>query len=90
MREAERIADLHRRAFDGDSWHGPHVFEILEGIDAARAARKPVAGAHSVWEVGLHMRAWEVVVVRRLGGEIVELPVAQAWPRVADPSAAAW
>ncbi|HKA59078.1 MAG TPA: hypothetical protein VKD28_10730 [Gemmatimonadales bacterium] len=22
MSEANRIADLHRRAFDGDSWHG--------------------------------------------------------------------
>lgn len=90
MREAERIADLHRRAFDGDSWHGPHVFEILEGVDAARAARNPVAGAHGVWEIVLHLRAWEDVVLRRLRGEIVELTEAQDWPRAADPSEAAW
>ncbi|HYJ32947.1 MAG TPA: DinB family protein [Candidatus Binatia bacterium] len=90
MSEAERIADLHRRAFDGDSWHGPHVFEILEGVDAARAARKPVARAHSAWEIVLHMRAWEDIVLRRLRGEVVEPTDAEDWPRVADPGAAAW
>jgi uncharacterized damage-inducible protein DinB len=90
MREAERIADLHRRAFDGGSWHGPHVFEILEGVDAVRAARRPIAGAHSVWEIVLHMRAWEDVVLRRLRGEPVEPTDAEDWPPVSDASAKAW
>ena len=90
MREAERIADLHRRAFDGDSWHGPHVFEILEGVDAGRAGRKPLGGAHSVWEIVIHMRAWEEIVLRRLRGEVVEPTDAEDWPPVAGSDAAAW
>jgi hypothetical protein len=90
MREAERIADLHRRAFDGDSWHGPHVFQILEGVDAPRAARTSIAGAHSVWEVVLHLRAWEEIVTRRLRDEIVEPTDAEDWPPVGDPSPERW
>lgn len=90
MSEAERIADLHRRAFDGDSWHGSHVFEILEGVDAPRASRQPMPGAHSVWEIVLHMRAWESIVLRRLRGQLVEPTDAEDWPPVADPTPASW
>lgn len=90
MREAERIADLHRRAFDGESWHGPHVFDVLEGITAARAAEKPLPGAHSAWEIVLHIRAWESIVLRRLRGEIVNPTDEEDWPAVANPTPAAW
>ena len=90
MSEAERIANLHRCAFDGFSWHGPHVFEVLEGVDAARAARKPANGAHSIWEIVLHIRAWEEIVLRRLRGELVEPKTEQDWPPVAGSGEGAW
>jgi uncharacterized damage-inducible protein DinB len=84
MSEAKRIADLHRRAFDGDSWHGPHVFEVLEGVDAARALRKPIPSAHSIWEIVLHIRVEEEIVLRLLQGGRVEQPtLEQDWPPVA-------
>jgi len=90
MGEAERIADLHRRAFDGDSWHGSHVFEILEGVDAVRAQMRPIAGAHSIWEIVLHLRAWEAIVLRRLRGESVNPTDTEDWPPVTETSANAW
>ena len=84
MSEAKRIADLHRRAFDGDSWHGPHVFDVLEGVDAARASRKPAQGAHSIWEIVLHIRVQEEIVLRLLEGGRVQHPTPeQDWPPVA-------
>ena len=90
MNEAPRIADQHRRAFDGSAWHGPAVFEVLAGVSATRAAAKPVKGAHSIWELVLHIRAWEGVVHERLRGRTVNLSPAQDWPAVKDKSPAAW
>jgi hypothetical protein len=85
MSEAKRIADLHRRAFDGDSWHGPHVFDVLDGVDAARASRKPIQSAHSIWEIVLHIRVEEEIVLRLLKGARVQQPTPeQDWPPAAS------
>jgi len=90
MSEASRIADQLRRAFDGDAWHGDSLFEILKGVTAARAAARPIAGAHSIWELVLHIAAWDGAVLRRLGGDAVELSDAENFPPVMDLSEAAW
>jgi uncharacterized damage-inducible protein DinB len=84
MSEAKRIADLHRRAYEGDSWHGPHVFEVLDGVDASRASRKPIESAHSIWEIVLHIRVEEEIVLRLLEGGRVQQPTQeQDWPPAA-------
>jgi uncharacterized damage-inducible protein DinB len=67
------IVDQLRRAFDGDAWHGPALMEILDGIDAKTAASHPVSAAHSIWELVLHVGAWEQVVTRRIQGEPLTL-----------------
>jgi len=90
MSEASRIADQLRRAFDGDPWHGDSLVEILKGVTAARAAARPIAGAHSIWELVLHIAAWDGAVLRRLGGDAVELSDAENFPPVMDLSEAAW
>jgi len=90
MSEADRIADQLRRAFDGEAWHGDSVFEILEGITAAQAAARPIAGAHTIWELVLHIAAWDGAVLRRLGGAAVELSDAENFPAVTDTSEEAW
>jgi hypothetical protein len=58
MKETERIRDQLHRAFAGDAWHGPSVLEILENVTASQAATRPIAGAHSIWELVLHIKAW--------------------------------
>ncbi len=88
--ETARIADQLRRAFDGDAWHGDSVVEILEGVTAAQAAAHPIAHAHSIWELALHIAAWDGAVLRRLGGGAVELSDAENFPAVTDGSEAAW
>jgi uncharacterized damage-inducible protein DinB len=90
MSEASRIADQLRRAFDGDAWHGDSVLEILNGVTAAQAAARPVTHAHSIWELVLHIAAWDGAVLRRLGGAAVELADAENFPPVKDTSEAAW
>ena len=64
--DVEFLADQIRRAFRGESWHGPSVLEVLAGVSAEDAAAHPIAGAHSIWEIVLHIRAWERVALRRI------------------------
>jgi uncharacterized damage-inducible protein DinB len=90
MSEAARIADQLRRAFDGEAWHGDSVFEILNGVTAAQAATHPIKNAHSVWELVLHIAAWDGAVLRRMGGVAVTLSDAENFPEVKDASNAAW
>ena len=88
--EVGRIEDQLKRAYEGGAWHGPALLETLQGVTAAKAAAKPLPGAHSVWEIVLHVAAWEDVVRRRLGGEPVELSDAEDWPAVRETGDAAW
>jgi uncharacterized damage-inducible protein DinB len=90
MTEATRIADQLRRAFGGEAWHGDSVFEILDGVTAAQAAAHPIKNAHSIWELVLHIAAWDGAVLRRLGGVSVELSDAENFPQVTDASETAW
>jgi uncharacterized damage-inducible protein DinB len=90
MSESSRIADQLRRAFDGEAWHGDSLFEILKGVSAKQAAARPVANAHSIWELVLHIAAWDGAVLRRFGGVVVELSDAENFPHVTDEGEAAW
>jgi uncharacterized damage-inducible protein DinB len=90
MTETERIEDQLRRAFEGEAWHGPSVQEVLAGVSAGQAAMRPLDNAHSIWEIVLHLSAWDGVVRRRLEGERVDTPAEVDWPPVTDTSEAAW
>jgi uncharacterized damage-inducible protein DinB len=88
--EASRIAAQLRHAFDGSAWHGPALLELLEEVDAMTAAAKPVANVHSIWELVLHIAAWDEAVRRRIGGTKLQLTGLQNFPRVPKPTRAAW
>lgn len=91
MKEIERIADQLKRASEGDAWHGPAVMELLAGITAQQAAAHPLkGGAHSIWELVLHITTWERAVLRRLQGERVEPSTEEDWPAVGETSDEAW
>lgn len=88
--ESARIADQLRRAFEGDAWHGPALLELLDDVDAATAAAKPLPEVHSIWELVLHIAAWDGAACRRLAGE-KEQPTGTAnFPVVPKPTQAAW
>lgn len=89
MTEVERIVDQLRRAFAGEAWHGPAVVEILQEITAPQAAARPYNGVHSIWEIVLHIAAWERAVRRRLAGDRAQLS-AEDWPVVSETDEQAW
>ncbi len=88
--EVERIRDQFRRAFNGEAWHGPSVMALLDGVTAQQAAAHPIPGAHSIWELTLHIAAWERACLRRLQGDPAQLTDAEDWQPVNDTSDAAW
>jgi uncharacterized damage-inducible protein DinB len=90
MTEIERIADQLKRAFEGEAWHGPSIQEALAGVTAEQATARPLAHAHTIWEIVLHLAAWDGVVRRRLEDEQVDNPDEGDWPLVKDRSEAAW
>jgi uncharacterized damage-inducible protein DinB len=90
MKETDRIRDQLKRAFAGGAWHGPGVLEILENVTASQAAAHPIAGAHSIWELVLHIKAWEDACRRRLTGDRAELSDEEDWPPINETSDKAW
>jgi uncharacterized damage-inducible protein DinB len=88
--EAARIADQLQRAFEGEAWHGDSLLEILKGVSAEQAAARPIKNGHTIWELVLHIAAWDGAVRRRMGGVAVKLTDAENFPPVANTNEAAW
>jgi uncharacterized damage-inducible protein DinB len=88
--EKERIIDQYKRAFDGGAWHGPSIMEILQGVTATQASAHPIPGAHSIWELVLHIAAWDKACTRRLGGDRAQLSDEENWTTINDFSEDAW
>ena len=90
MSEIERITDQAQKMFISDAWHGPSILEVLAGVDANLAAAHPIPGAHSIWELVLHLTATQAVLLRRIHGESAGLKEEEFWPPVPPVSDAAW
>jgi len=92
MTEIERILDQLKRAYEGGAWHGPSVRETLAGVTAAQAHARPLANAHSIWELVQHIAVWEDVGRRRLEGDRAQIAISSPddWPPADDTSEAAW
>jgi len=88
--ESALIADQLRRAFEGDAWHGPALLELLREVDAATAAAQPLPDVHSIWELVLHIAAWDGAALRRLGGKKVQLTGTANFPVVHKPTQTLW
>jgi uncharacterized damage-inducible protein DinB len=90
--ESIRIADQLRRAFSGDPWHGDPLRKLLTGISAEQALERPLPGAHSIWELVLHIEIYVRIAFEATNG----VPMAkmystgQDWFSVDDGDAEAW
>jgi uncharacterized damage-inducible protein DinB len=88
--ESSRIAEQLRRAFDGTAWHGPALLELLEDVDAATAAAKPLKDVHSIWELVLHIAVWDRAASIRLSGVQTQPEGDDNFPVVPKPTSANW
>src|SRR5437660_11743483 len=90
MTEPGRLADQIRRACEGEAWHGDSVLELLKDVDAVTAATHPIPNAHSIWDLVLHIAAWDDAVRRRTGGAAVTLSDEENFPSIKDTSETGW
>ena len=90
MTERDRLIDQLEREIAGEPWHGPSLTNILDGITAEHAARKPSPDAHSIWEILVHMTGWKREVTRRAQGQEATEPAGGDWPAIGDVSESRW
>lgn len=89
MSGAERLSEQLARIHSGDCWVGVNVTSLLKGIDAKKAHRK--IGNHlSIWQLVLHIAAWNRTVAKRVQGESYTPPPEEDFPVITDPSPEAW
>jgi uncharacterized damage-inducible protein DinB len=90
MPELARILDQMQRAWDGDAWHGPPLRKLLENVSAKTAHSHPIAGAHSIAEIVMHLAYWKDAGRRRLAGEKVLPSEKEQWPPPPGADEGAW
>jgi uncharacterized damage-inducible protein DinB len=87
---ADRLATLLERTITGPMWHGPALDEVLANVTATQAAARPIAGAHSIFELVVHIRAWADIPRARLTRNMPAPTATDDWPAVGETSDAAW
>ena len=90
MSEKRRIVDLSSRVMEGDPWHAGNIAALLADVTAVEAAARPIPGAHSIWQLVLHMTAWAEEVRARVSGAPAGNPAVGDWPRVGPVGRARW
>ena len=99
MHRIHGIHELMRQAYRGEpgrtdatAWHGPSLDKLLEGVTAAMALARPIAGAHSIWELALHIAQWDEICARRLRGEFIPTTIGdpEDWPALPEPNESSW
>jgi uncharacterized damage-inducible protein DinB len=88
--ELTRLEQQVRLALEGEAWHGPAVLEVLADVSADAAAAHPIPGAHSIWEIVLHMTATYRLVLRRAEGRSGAFSPEEDWPAVDVLTAERW
>ncbi|HKP75303.1 MAG TPA: DinB family protein [Longimicrobiaceae bacterium] len=90
MDEIDRIADQLARAFDGDAWYGSNTMNVVAGVTAEQAAHRPLQEAHTIWEIALHVTAWNREVMRRLRTGVARDPEDGDWPAQPEATGKSW
>ena len=85
---AAQLSNHIKRTVAGPMWHGPALDELLASVSSDQAAARPIAAAHSIWEIVLHVAAWAEIALARLHGQRTGDPAPdEDWPPVpgSDP-----
>ena len=91
MSRATTLAKHIEQTVTGPMWHGPALAQVLQVVTHDRAAMRPIPGAHSIWEIVLHIAVWAEIARARLKGQSTgDPPPDQDWPAVSADSLDDW
>jgi len=90
MNVGVEIARQLEMAATGAPWHGEPLSEVLDGIDLAVATARPIAGAHTIWELVLHLISIQRLVLARCSGERAPFVEEESWSASGPASPDEW
>ena len=90
MTEVERIASQIDRAYRHGFWGGGPIGGLFHSLTASEALAHPIPGAHSAWEIALHIGVWHDIWRGRIEDEDTEDSVVSDWPVRAGTTEADW
>lgn len=90
MSEAASLASQVEKIHAGDPWYGDAIATVLEGVTPKDAAARPIRGAHTIWELVLHLTSWAKEVERRLASGVWREPEDGDWPTPPDDTSGNW
>ena len=91
MDSPSAISKQIEHTLSGPMWHGSALNELLDGVTFEQAATRPIPGAHTIWELVLHVSAWAEIARQRLHNRALESPPPDIdWPPVPTPTAKGW
>ena len=79
-----------RKAYSGDAWHGNSLSVIISSVTDGQVFKRPIANAHTIAELVLHLTAWTEEVISRLMGNMAKEPENGDWPKVNEETSASW
>ncbi len=82
MRRVERMLLQLNANFDGNPWHGTSLRRIVDGIDDAKANAHILANSMTIHELLAHVTAWNEIVAKMIGGEVVTVTPEIDFPKV--------
>jgi len=88
--EITRLEQQLRRSIEGEAWSGPSLLEAVAHVTADQAYARPIASAHTIWELVLHLIGTYSLVLRRVRGDATPLSPEEDWPPVLSPTASLW
>ena len=90
MSEVDNILDQLQRIYDGEAVHGPALREVLRDLSPEQASAGPLPRTHTIWELVLHLAAWNNVFSRRLEGQLADEPEEGDFPPTGETSPETW
>ncbi len=90
MDEVDRIIDQMGRAHVGDPWTDVPLVGLLDGLTHENASARPIPGAHSIWEIVLHLGTTQELIVDLVRGVSRPYEPGDEWPPVGEPTEEAW
>jgi hypothetical protein len=92
--ECNRIATQLASTINGEAWYGDSLREILAGVTAPQAQAHPIANAHSIWELIVHLEAWVNFAQGAVQGTAIPpwlaMPKELDWPPVTGTNKQDW
>ncbi len=90
MNEIDRIREQMKHLFVEEDWVGATIEELLADIPAEHARPVFAPWRHSIWEIVLHLRTTQQLILDRVRGIDRPFQKGDDWPSVTDPSPDAW